>query len=344
MYAILRTKRQDSIASVCAHNLRTKYAKNVDKTKSHLNQIYIDNLQLSERAALGPSAGTYDERLLKYYEEKKVKIKANSVLSLEFVLTASPQFFKNATQEQFKSWKKTQLDFMRKEFGDQVQFAILHLDEKSPHYHFLISVEETKIHKYKNRYGVTEKMVTSLNADRYNPIFLQKLQDRYAEANKKFGLARGLRNSKAIHNELKDFYKEVNQFLEKKDYSGVINNIIDKLPVFMGVCKTDDVRKLFTPVINKLMKQSKAARIALKELPEKIKVINSLLEDNEKLNEDLKEKRDYYKEAINSKIEDDKKIEELTKEVNRLKQYEPKVIEEEVYNKSTKKTGVKYGS
>lgn len=342
MYAILRTKRQDGIASVCAHNLRTKYAKNVDKTKSHLNQIYIDNLQLSERAALGPSAGTYDERLLKYYEEKKVKVKENSVLCLEFVLTASPQFFKNATQAQFKDWKKTQLDFMRKEFGEQVQFAILHLDEKSPHYHFLVSVEETKIHKYKNRYGVTEKMVTSLNADRYNPIYLQKLQDRYAEANQKFGLARGLRNSKAIHNELKNFYKDVNSFLEKKDYSSVINNLVEKLPVFLGVCKIDDVRKLFTPVVNKLMKQSKAARITLKELPEKIKLINSLIEENEKLNLELKEKRDYYKEAINEKIEDNKLIDSLQKEIIRLKQYEPNIINiEKVVVKTNNTKGLK---
>lgn len=39
MFAILRTKRLSDISSACAHNLRTKHANNVDKTKSHLNEI-----------------------------------------------------------------------------------------------------------------------------------------------------------------------------------------------------------------------------------------------------------------------------------------------------------------
>lgn len=343
MYAIIRTERLNSLQQACAHNLRTKYSKNVDKTKTPLNEIIVDNLQLSERAAIGADAGTYDQRILKYYQEKNVKVKKNSVLAMEFVLTASPEFFENATKQEFNSWKKAQLNFMKKEFGDQVQFAVLHLDEKSPHFHFFISVEETKIQKYKNRYGAGEKLVTSLNADRYNPEFLVKLQDRYAEANKKFNLTRGLRNSKAVHKELKDFYTEVKKFLEQDDYyTDVVDNLIKKIPSVMGVCKIQDVSKLFKPVINKLMRQSKSTRIVLKDLPQKIKFANELLEQYTQLNNDIKETRDYYKEAINAKIDDDKKIQELEKEVARLKEFEP-VVNEEVIYKPTKKTKVKYG-
>jgi hypothetical protein len=344
MYAIIRTERLTSLHQACAHNLRTKYSKNVDKTKTPLNEIIVDNLQLSERAAIGADAGTYDERILKYYKEKNVKVKKNSVLAMEFMLTASPEFFQNASKQEFNSWKKAQLNFMKKEFGDQVQFAVLHLDEKSPHFHFFISVEETKIQKYKNRYGAGEKLVSSLNADRYNPEFLVKLQDRYAQANKKFNLTRGLRNSKAVHRELKDFYTEVKKFLEQDDYyTDVVDNLIKKIPSVMGVCKVKDVSEFFKPVINKLMRQSKSTRIVLKDLPQKIKYANDLLEQYTQLNNDIKETRDYYKEAINAKIADDKKIQELQKEVERLKQFEP-VVNEEVVYKPTKKTGVKYGS
>lgn len=338
MYAILRTDRLNTLQEACAHNLRTKYSKNVDKTKTHLNEIIVDNLQLSERAALGADAGTYDERILKYYQGKNAKVKKNSVLAMEFVLTASPEFFQNATKQEFNSWKKTQLNFMKKEFGDQVQFAILHLDEKSPHYHFLVSVEETKIHKYKNRYGVSEKLVTSLNADRYNPEFLVKLQDRYAEANKKFDLIRGLRNSKATHKELKDFYAEAKKFLENDDYyTDVVDNLIKKIPAVIGLCKIQDVSKFFKPVINKLMRQSKATRIVLKDLPQKIKYANELLEQYTQLNNDLKNTRDYYKEAINEKIADSKKIQDLENEVERLKKFEPVAEEKEVVHTATKK-------
>ena len=323
MYAILRTKRLSGISSACAHNLRTKYAKNVDKTKSHLNEILIDNLKLSQRAELGSQVGTYDELLLDYYKNINAETRKNSVLALEFMVTASPKFFKNAPKDKIDKWKNDQLAFMKKEFGDQVQFAVLHLDEKTPHMHFFVSVEETKVKKYKNRYGSGEKVSTSLNADRYNPIYLQKLQDRYANAHKKYGLKRGLRNSKAIHQELKDFQHQVKEFLDKKDYTQVIDNLLEKVPVFMGTCRIETVKKVLAPVLNTLMKQSKAARITLKELPEKVQFINSLIEENEELNEELKNRKQYYIEAINEKVADKKRILELEKEVKRLEALVP---------------------
>lgn len=323
MYAILRTKRLHGLESACTHNLRTKKAKNVDPTRSHLNQILVDKLNLNERAKKGPTAGTYDDRLSEYYKTIGAKVKEDSVLAMEFVLTASPKFFKNASKEKIEKWKKTQMEFLQKEFGDQLQFVILHLDETSPHLHVITSVEETKIHKYKNRYGSCEKMVCSVNADRYNPIYLQKLQDRYAVTNAKFGLSRGLRNSKAVHTELKEFQVMIKEFLDKKDYTNVIDQIVDNIPVFLGACKIEKVREAFTPILNQLMKQSKAARLTLKMLPEKVQFINSLIEENEKLNKELKEKKEDYVEAINSKIADNQLIYELRNEVKRLQALVP---------------------
>ena len=278
----------------------------------------IDNLDLNSRADQGSDAGTYDERLQEYYKNKNVKIKKNSVMAMEFVLTASPDFFKKSSPEKINKWVQSQLNFMKKEFGDQVQLAVLHLDETSPHLHFFVSVEETKVQKYKNRYGSGEKTVCSLNADRYNPIYLQKLQDRYAEYNKKYGLKRGMRNSKAVHMEIKEWQEMVKGFLEKKDYSKVIDSILDTVPVFMGACKMETVKSVLKPLLNQLMKQSKAARITLEMLPEKVQQINKLIEDQEALNNELSEKRDYYLEAINKKIADNAEIEKLKNEVARL--------------------------
>lgn len=346
MYAILRTKRIKTLGAVCAHNLRTKYAKNVDPTKTHLNEIFLDKLDFLTRSKNGAADGTYDERLTDYYSEKKAKVKKNSVQAMEFVLTASPEFFTTASPEAFRSWKKKQINFLEKEFGDSLQFVILHMDETSPHFHAIISVEETKIQKFKNRYGSGEKQVTSLNADRYDPIYLQKLQDRYALANKKYGLRRGLRNSKASHQELKEFSKMVKEFTDKSDYSKAIDTIIENIPTFLGACKVSDIQKHFKPVLNALMKRSKAAKIFHKFLPEKIELVNKLIVENEELNKKLEEKRDYYVEAINAKIADNKKIAELEMEIKRLEQYEPKILNEPIkptFNTSEKVKGVKYG-
>ena len=49
MYAILRTKRikdTNKFTQMCMHNLRdrTNNEKNIDASKSHLNEILVDNL------------------------------------------------------------------------------------------------------------------------------------------------------------------------------------------------------------------------------------------------------------------------------------------------------------
>lgn len=323
MYAILRTKRLKSISAACAHNLRTKFAKNVDPKKTKDNQVVLDRLGLSDRANLGADDGTYNQRLADYYSEKGAKQRTNSCQALEFVLTASPKFFKKCTPEQFEKWKAEQIKFLQKEFGDNLQFIVLHMDEKSPHFHAFISVEETKVQKYKNRYGEGTREKTTLNADRFNPIYLQKLQDRYAAQNKKFGLKRGLRNSQAVHQTLKDFAKQVEEFSKKADYTSAINVIIEGIPSVMGLCKKADIQKYLTPVLNSIMKQAKASKIANKIIPEKIEIINKLLEENEELNEELKDRKSIYAEAINSKAEDQKYILELEKRVEYLEQFEP---------------------
>ena len=75
--------------------------------------------------------------------------------------------------------------------------------------------------------------------------------------------------------------------MEKKDYSKVIDSILDTVPVFMGACKMETVKSVLKPLLNQLMKQSKAARITLEMLPEKVQQINKLIEDQEALNNEL---------------------------------------------------------
>ena len=43
---------------------------------------------------------------------------------------------------QVDEWAQKQLEFMKTEFGENVKVAVLHLDEKTPHLHFLLSTEK----------------------------------------------------------------------------------------------------------------------------------------------------------------------------------------------------------
>ena len=57
-------------------------------------------------------------------------------------------------------------------------------DESTDHIHVIISTEETKTQRFKNRYGEGEKKVTSLNAKRFDRTYLIDLHTRYANHNK----------------------------------------------------------------------------------------------------------------------------------------------------------------
>ena len=128
-YAILRTKRirEHQVNQVFMHNLRVdlKYAKHTDPSKTDLNEVLVDTWGLS--AGLGGFAEKWDEGIKK----TGVQVgKNNTVKMLEFVLTASPEFFKTATPGQIKQWEKAQKEFAQKEFGENLKFMVVHKDEK----------------------------------------------------------------------------------------------------------------------------------------------------------------------------------------------------------------------
>ena len=100
-------------------------------------------------------------------------------------------------------------------------------DESTDHIHVIISTEETKTQRFKNRYGEGEKKVTSLNAKRFDRTYLIDLHTRYANHNKKFGLHRGVRNSEANHKDLKQHRADVAE-AKNADYTKEVNGYIDK--------------------------------------------------------------------------------------------------------------------
>lgn len=336
-FAILRTKKiKDATAVTLAekHNLRKRYSKNVDPSKSHLNRILYDefNIQSGER--------NLSQCLTEYYKKKKVSQKKNSVQVMEFVLTASPEFFKKASPEKISAWVDHQMEFARKKFGDQIKFVVLHMDETSPHLHVMISTEQKSIKKYKNRYGETHKETWSLNVKRYDRGFLIDLQTEYAEHNSKFGLSRGMKNSNAVHQTLKEFYRKIEKAMSV-DYRVAIKNALGQLkPNIFGLLKKDEVESILDGVLGAVYEQNKALKtIYQQDFKERI----SRLQKREKTLElkeielkeketELEAKREVYKEAINGEAFNLKKIRQLEFEKNeveeenkRLKQkYEPK--------------------
>lgn len=197
MYSITRgakIKSRGQITAMAEHNFRLRTQANIVKERTHLNRCLINRLGLGFK-----KSDELAEKLEKHYENLGAKKRKDSVLMLEFIATASPEFFEGKTAEYIDKWVDHQKKFFEKEFGDNLKLAVLHLDEKTPHIHFAISTENRKRAIYKNRHGQTEKEIVILDAKRWNPSFFKEFQTRFAENNVKFGLKRGNSGSKKVH-------------------------------------------------------------------------------------------------------------------------------------------------
>lgn len=255
MFAILRTKKisdYTKASQAFKHNLRQNYRGNVDQERSHLNTVYVDQV-------------TSSEGLRDFYEGLGVQERANSVKAMEFVFTASPEFFEHATPEQFEAWKRAQVAFAKREWGEKLRFLVCHEDESSPHFHAIVTVEEKKTHRYKNQKGEFFKEKTSLNARRFDPEYLKDLQTRYAKTNSEFGLHRGLRGSKAKHKAIKQYQKEVANALNG-DYSDDLSKAFDKEFLNkkrLGFISFDDAKAFYIHAMNKALRRNKKLKTAL---------------------------------------------------------------------------------
>lgn len=196
MHSIIRTKKHKSIGSVKYrenHTYRRQETPNADTAKIHKNKLlcgvenYADGLEI----------------FLQDYKQAGNNIRKNGVLVIEYLLTASPEFFdegtKNERDDRLKKWCEVQIEFMKKEHGDKnILCMYLHLDEKTPHIEaYVVPIDTKGKLNCKSILGGRSK--------------LQGLQTRYATHNKDFGLVRGLKGSRATHQQVQKFYEQIKQ-------------------------------------------------------------------------------------------------------------------------------------
>jgi uncharacterized coiled-coil protein SlyX len=341
---ILRTRKVKSrgqITAAAEHNFRTRMQVNIDPTRTHLNQILVNTLNVDTT-----KASDLQQKLTAYYQSLDIKEKKDNVLMLEFMISASPEFFTGKSPAEVKQWAKEQVKFMQKEFGDQLKIAVLHLDEKTPHLHFMVGTEVKSVKKYKNQKGEFFKETWSLNAKRYNPIFLRDLHDRHAEHNKNAGydLKRGVRGSMRTHTSLKEFYDLVDKALGA-NYDKTIEKTIQSLELglFTKQVTIAEIREKFKPMVNTMLKQNKALKTKFELDIKKWATSLSVEKDRQELenaritaeNEILNKRRELYAEAINKSIQDSLLIQQqqetiarLTDEVKKLTPaQQPKIVE-----------------
>lgn len=171
-FAILRHAKISNATKggAIAHNHRHVEGEqvNIEPALKHLNQYFFGE----------GAKGRIDEKL-------PGKMRKDAVISVEILLTASPEWFdglekdraKLAKNPVFLDWVKRSKKWAETEFGVNLVDLTLHMDESTPHLHAL-TVPLTKDGR------LCAKEITARTE-------MQRRQTGYAKAMEKFGLKRG---------------------------------------------------------------------------------------------------------------------------------------------------------
>lgn len=165
-----------------------------------------------------------------------VKVSDDAVLCLEYLITASPEFFKVKTPEEIAAyWAKADAWMIARHGEKNIVASDLQLDEKTPHkVYYVVPIVETIQHTVNRRVIASQKDLadglatlgkdgktpekiiqidkaasSKLSAKHFNggPRKLSELQtDFYENVSKECGLNRGVEGSKAKHQSVKRWY------------------------------------------------------------------------------------------------------------------------------------------
>jgi Plasmid recombination enzyme len=210
-YAVARIAKlkQANLGGSGMHVSRSRETPNADlsKLKDNHTLIHNDDLDLALSEIVHNKIHSVEQRR---------KIRPDAVYAVEILLTASPEYFRPNDPSKYgdyqvgklDAWAKTSKDWLQREYGDRIVRAELHLDEATPHIHaYLVPTDENGQLNCKKIFGGRAKMFA--------------FQDSYAAATQHLGLERGVKNSRAEHTTVKDYYSVVNAASQELDLNDI---------------------------------------------------------------------------------------------------------------------------
>lgn len=309
-YNIIRLKKLKSTVHTSNaenHNFRKNLnIKNVDYEKTSRNSYLV-----------GDNEVDLQQQFLALKEKYKFKhTEGKSVKFYEFVISASPEFFKGKSKEQKEQYFKDNLAILQNDFlkvKDSILSAVIHNDESTPHMHViavpLVKDLEKTIARGKNKGKKIQGEFYSLSHERIfgkRKDFI-KLQNVVNEKLKlKWNLERGLKNTGKKHEEVKEFYKKIDEFNENAKADENLEKDLKQLTEFTQMNKVKQALKA-SEILDLLLKNI----AKFKENFKLMLAIKKQNEDLEKENERLKNRLDQQaetREEIKKKAENEAEI------------------------------------
>lgn len=280
---IEKIKDKGTLSKKYDHNYRKGEVKNADPELAYLNEELV---KLDPEHNYKDHTRTYidafNDKLEKLSDTNKT-IRKNAVLALEVVTTFSRDELENVNLDKWKQdqvkWLEDTFNANKEKYGNNVISVMYHGDENgNVHCHAMVVPIDDK---------------GKLNASYYldGRAKMIQLQDSYGKVmHDRHGLKRGLKNSVAKHQDIKKYYAQLNQAIEKEGPEvGKVNGRMETAEEYKK--RSDEVIKNLNLQI--LAEQKKAERAIAEQ---------QTLNMNEKLN--------FYREK--KKVEEkSKKIEEI---------------------------------
>lgn len=192
-FAILRIKKHKSLASVyhvARHHTRQSVCKTADPARSHLNK------SIGPKTARGV-VDAIEATIEKAQAKASRKFRSDSPKCVEFMITASPEWWKTATQQQRTGYLNRATKWLRDKFGpENVAGLWAHFDEASPHIHAFVIPMANGVLNAKHYFGGKAKMA--------------ELQTEFANVAAPFGLVRGIPKSEATHTPVSEWWAALN--------------------------------------------------------------------------------------------------------------------------------------
>lgn len=187
-FAIMRCKKltgMGSVASALQHCYRERETPNADADRTPENHCSVSQ--------------SADEAMGKLRELLPEKRRKDAVLAVEYVMTASHEWWNEATPRQQAEFFARSEQWLENKYGkDRVVAAVVHRDEATPHLSaFVVPLTQDGRLSAKEFIGGRSKMRDD--------------QSTYAESVKKLGLERGIEGSRATHQTVQHYYESINR-------------------------------------------------------------------------------------------------------------------------------------
>lgn len=192
-FAIMRCKKlrgKGSVSAALKHCFRERETPNADAERTPVNE---HEEAKSTNEAMG--------RMRALLPKKRRK---DAVLVVEYLMTASPKWWKEASQEQQKEFFKNARTWLAEKYGaDRIITSTIHRDETSPHLSaFVVPLTQDGRLCAKEFVGNRGQMKTD--------------QTTFAKAVAHLGLERGIEGSKAVHTTISQYYTRISAKLPKE--------------------------------------------------------------------------------------------------------------------------------